>query len=594
MNLEEFHFIRPYWLLAIVPLVVMLWLLLRRQFSSGNWATVCDPQLLPHILLGGKGKRRTWPFYVLGIGGLLSILALAGPTWERLPQPAFRDQSALVIVLDLSHSMDATDIKPSRLVRARFKVADMLKQRQEGQTALVIYAGDAFTVTPLTDDTETIASQLSVLNTSLVPSQGSRVDIALEKAAALLKQAGLKKGDVLLMTDGVNEKRANMAVEKLEQYKLSILGIGTGEGSPIPLGNGSFLTDAKGAIVIPKLEEHILREVAQNNGGIYQQITTNDSDVLALHAFFDDKSFKNQEDTEDLQIDTWREYGPWLLLLVLPLAALAFRRGYLVVILLFFMPLPRPTQAFDWNNLWVTPDQQASEAYKKEDMQQAAELFDDPEWKATAQYKSGQYEKSIKSLEGLEGAENWYNKGNAFTQLGRYPEAIEAYKKALELEPAHEDAKYNKESVEKQLEQNKQNKQDSEESQQSQDSQESQESENDAESKESEESQESDSQDAQNSESQSEEQQKSEQASEKKGESEDPSDEAAKPQQAEPQDGDEQQSNAAQQSDTELDETQQAHEQWLRKIPDDPGGLLRRKFKYQYQQRNRQSEEEPW
>ncbi|MDM8563018.1 VWA domain-containing protein, partial [Candidatus Marithioploca araucensis] len=188
--------------------------------SSGNWKTVCDPQLLPHLLLDEEGKRRIWPIYALGIGGLLSILALAGPTWERLPQPAFRDQSALVIVLDLSRSMDATDIEPSRLVRARFKVADILKQRKEGQTALIVYAEDAFIVTPLTDDTETIASQLSVLNTSLMPSQGSRVDIALKKAGILLKQAGLKKGNVLLITDGVNETRARKAIDKLKGYKI--------------------------------------------------------------------------------------------------------------------------------------------------------------------------------------------------------------------------------------------------------------------------------------------------------------------------------------------------------------------------------------
>jgi len=330
MNLEEFHFIRPYWLLTILPLLVILWLLLRRQLSSGNWKTVCDPQLLPHLLLDEEGKRRIWPIYALGIGGLLSILALAGPTWERLPQPAFRDQSALVIVLDLSRSMDATDIEPSRLVRARFKVADILKQRKEGQTALIVYAEDAFIVTPLTDDTETIASQLSVLNTSLMPSQGSRVDIALKKAGILLKQAGLKKGNVLLITDGVNETRARKAIDKLKGYKVSILGVGTEEGAPIPLKTGGFLKDAKGAIVIPKLEERTLRNIAQ---GIYQRIKTNDSDVLALKAAFETSSFENREEKVDLQIDTWREYGPWLLLFVLPLAALAFRRGFLLIMI---------------------------------------------------------------------------------------------------------------------------------------------------------------------------------------------------------------------------------------------------------------------
>jgi len=386
----------------------------------------------------------------MGIAGLLSILALAGPTWERLPQPAFRDQSALVIVLDLSRSM-----------------ADILKQREEGQTALIVYARDAFVVTPLTDDVDTITSLLSILNTALMPSQGSHAEIALERAMDLLKQAGLKTGGVLLITDGFQGKKVQRAIDKLNRqgYKLSILGVGTEEGAPIPLAKGGFLKDAKGAIVIPKLDEFHLREVVQKGDGIYQRIRTNESDVLALLAAFDSQSFQNKD--ENLQIDTWRELGPWLLLLVLPLAALAFRRGYWVIILLFFVPIPTPVQAYDFQSLWLTADQQAKEAFEKEEMQQAAELFEHPEWKAAAQYKSNQYEEVLKSLDELEGAENWYNKGNALARLARYPEAIEAYKKALELEPEHEDAKYNKELVEKQV-------QDSQDSQDSQDTQDSQ------------------------------------------------------------------------------------------------------------------------
>jgi Ca-activated chloride channel family protein len=607
MNFEQFHFIRPYWLLTILPLLVMLWLLLHRQLSSGNWTAVCDPELLPHILLGEDGQRRTWPIYVLGIAGLLSILALAGPTWERLPQPAFRDQSALVIVLDLSRSMDTTDIKPSRLIRARFKVADILKHRQEGQTALIVYAGDAFTVTPLTDDTETISSQLSVLNTSLMPNQGSRADIALEKAATLLQQAGLKSGNVLLMTDGVNETRTRNAVEKLKKqgYKLSILGVGTEEGAPIPQGSGGFLKDAQGAIVIPKLEEAPLRKFAYS--GIYQRLQINDSDIKALLASFDSEILKNQKDKNDLQIDTWREQGPWLLLLVLPLAALAFRRGYLAVVLFLLLPIPpQSAQAFDWNSLWFTPDQQASEAFEKGDTQKAAELFNNPEWKAAAQYKAGQYEQALKSQAGLEGADNWYNKGNALARLGRYPEAIEAYKKALELAPEHDDAQYNKELVEKQLEQQDSQNQDSQnQDSQNQDSQNQDSQNQDSQNQDSQnqESQNSKSQDSQNHDSETQDAQETQasQNQEQEGEEGENSEEAnsqASQENGESEESDAQQAEAAQQSDADEtpDEMQQAHEQLLRKIHDDPGGLLRRKFKYQYQQReSRQLEQEqPW
>jgi Ca-activated chloride channel family protein len=558
MNLELFHFIRPYWLLALIPLSIILWLLIHRHLSSGNWAKVCDPELLPHILIGQDQKRKKWPLYSLAIGGLLAIVALAGPTWERLPQPTFTDMSALVILLDLSHSMDATDIKPSRLVRARFKVADILKQRQEGQTALVVYAGDAFTVTPLTDDTDTIVSQLSVLNTSIMPSQGSRADIALKKAADLLEQAGLKNGNILLITDGLNQAYKN-TIENMKSYKISILGVGTAEGSPIQLPNGGFLKDSKGAIVIPKLDERNLAELAQLGGGIYQGIKNDDSDIKSLAAAYN--SFNNQLDKQELKVDTWREQGPWLLVLLLPLAALGFRRGILsVILLIFFMPIPQPAQAWDWNSLWFTADQQASQAFEKGEMEKSAELFENSEWKGAAQYKAGKYEDALKSLEGLDNAESWYNKGNALAKLSRYSEAIEAYKKALELNSKHEDAKYNKELVEKQL-QKQQNQQNQDSQQQDKQNQQNQQ-------------QNSEQQNSEQQDKQNQQQSKSADKSEEKQQSDEKEDKT---------------------TISTPDEIEQAKQQLLRQIPDDPGGLLRRKFKYQYQQQGQQSQgEQAW
>ncbi len=564
MSLELFHFIRPYWLLVLLPWFIILWLLINRHFSSGNWAKVCDPELLPHILITQENQRQQWPFYVLAIGGLLAILALAGPTWERLPQPTFSDKSALVILLDLSRSMDATDIKPSRLVRARFKVADILKQRQEGQTALVVYAGNAFTVTPLTDDTDTIASQLSILTTSLMPSQGNRADIAIKKAADLLKQAGLKNGHILLITDGLNKALYKKAIQQ-KHYKISILGVGTPQGSPIKLTNGGFLKDAQGTIVIPKLEETSLVELAQLGGGIYQRIQNDDNDIKALATVYNSNNFNHQLETNKLKMNTWREKGPWLLVLLLPLAALGFRRGLLSVILvIFFIHIPQPAQAWDWKSLWFTADQQASQAFNKGKIERSANLFKNPEWKGAAQYKIGKYKEVLKSLEGLEGAESWYNKGNALARLSRYPEAIKAYKKALELNPNHEDAKYNKDLVEKQLQKQQKN-----QSQQSKKKNSKKHKQNQQDSK---------SGDKQQSQSQQQEKQatkKDEKQSDKK------------------------QSKEKGENKTTIkytpNENEQAKQQLLRQIPDDPGGLLRRKFKYQYKQQGQQSQgEQTW
>ena len=382
MEFADFHFIRPLWLLALIPLGVLLWLMARRKVGACSWETVVDTNLLPYVLMSKTGQDRSWPLYMIGLSGVLGICALAGPSWERLPQPVFKETSALVIVLDLSRSMDATDISPNRLARARFKIADILSQRKEGQTALVVYAGQAFTVTPLTDDTATISSQLGALTTDLMPSQGSRADLAINQAGELLKQAGLTRGELLVVADGVSETHTIEVVKRQARdgYRTSVLGMGSVEGSPIPLEGGGFLKDANGDIVVPKLDESQLLRLAHAGGGIYRSVRVDDGDISDLLTFAGPEPLQAKATETGLQADVWREEGPWLLLLVLPLAALAFRRGYLATLLLLLVPLPQPGHAIDWSSLWSRPDQQASRALNEGRAEQAAELFTNPAW----------------------------------------------------------------------------------------------------------------------------------------------------------------------------------------------------------------------
>ena len=192
--MSDFHFLRPLWFLALPFLLALLWLFWRQRLHSRSWQEICDPALLPHLLLGRSQRRAPWPLWLLLAGLLLTVTALAGPTWQKQPQPLLRQQSALVILLDLSRSMAAADLKPSRLVRARLKVEDILRQRREGQTALVVFAGDAFAVTPLTDDHRTIEALLASLDPEIMPVQGSEPGRALEEGAELLHRAGLSMG----------------------------------------------------------------------------------------------------------------------------------------------------------------------------------------------------------------------------------------------------------------------------------------------------------------------------------------------------------------------------------------------------------------
>ncbi|TAN70215.1 MAG: VWA domain-containing protein [Methylobacter sp.] len=591
MNISDFHFIRPYWLLAVVPYLAILVLMLRNKLSQGNWSAVCDAALLPYILQEKAVNQSRWPLTTGAVAALLVIIALAGPTWERLPSPVFRNDSALVIALDLSSSMDAADIKPSRLIMARYKIADILKQRKDGQTALLVYAGDAFTVTPLTDDTETIDSQLSALNTDIMPSQGSDTALVLEKAVDLFKQAGLQTGRILLVTDGVDVDKTLATVKSLDKYPLSILGVGTDDGAPIALPEGGFVKDEQGNIVVAKLNSGELAKLAQAGNGVYQTITANDADIQTVLANLDKSVQQQGKQNDNLLLDQWADKGPWLLLPVLPLAALMFRKGLLCFALLLILPLPKNSYALDWQDLWQSKDQQAQQAYKKQDFAKAAEQFENPDWKAAAQYKAGEYDKALESLKNSKSASSAYNQGNAQAKAGQLEEAVKSYERALAMNPNDADAKHNKEIVEKELEKQDQQKKDDK-----------QQSKGDSEkNKDGEQSEKSDEQQQDQDKTEAKPEQKPEQKQSDKQQSEEnqqqqdkaegkkPEDE--KSQQAE-QGKDEAKEQAKQQTPVKAeptDEQQQANEQWLKRIPDDPAGLLRRKFKYQYGQRGRQA-----
>ncbi|MGB5643234.1 MAG: VWA domain-containing protein [Gammaproteobacteria bacterium] len=608
---DQFHFLRPEALYAFVPLLLFVVLYLTSKATSRSWQAVCDDKLLPHVLIAGGKKSGVLPMLLIITAASISIVAMAGPVWKKLPQPVFREESSLVIALDLSQSMHATDVKPSRLERAKLKVLDLIKARKGGQTALIVYAATAFTVTPLTDDDNTIANLIPALEPKLMPAQGSSPSAALSLATELLQQAGITRGDVLLVTDGIPDA-ADEAIDKLTAtgHRLSIIGVGTTEGSPIPL-SGGFLTDASGAIVIPRLEPSRLQQAARQGGGVYVNMQTNDSDIEQLTGLFASKRVRTDTEGHDLTADIWQEEGPWLLLLVLPLVALWPRRGWLLCLLLCTLPLPQPAYALeliDTDNLWLRQDQRAMQAFQSGDAEEAAALFTENDWKAAAHYRAGNFARSNELLDTPDSSSDYYNKGNILAKLGNYPDAIEAYDQALDIDPDNEDAHFNRELVQQALHQQQQQEQD--DSQQSQD-QSGQQQQDPAQQK----SQHQPPDEA------SEEQPQNNQADEKQQSAEQQQDQLRDinenqdeqrpdqqqeqqpetPQAEQRQDHDEQQLQAQQQheaiekEDAQTVESEQAMEQWLRRIPDDPGGLMRRKFIYQYRQMPNQAEaQEPW
>lgn len=578
----DFHWLRPEWLYALPLLVALAVMLARGKLGSGNWQTVIDRALMPYVLSVDPGRGRDYRWWLLGLGGLLAIMAMAGPAWERVEQPVYRAEQALVIALDLSRSMDAQDVAPSRLQRAKLKILDMLERRASGQTALVVYSANAFTVTPLTTDTDTIASLVNSLSTDIMPSRGSFPEVAIVKGAQLLEQAKAGFGEVLLITDGGSSAAASSAADDLRAagYSLSILGVGTTEGAPIPRVTGGFVTDNRGQIAVPRLEERGLRNLAAEGGGRYARISADGRDLDALLSGEVSGGGATLGD-DSLATDSWREEGPWLLLLLLPLAALAFRRGWVLVAVFMITPLPQPAHAASWTDLWLNKNQQAEKELEAGNASEAAALFEDPEWQAVADYEAGDYAGSAELFAEQAGNRNLYNLGNAQALKGDLDAAIAAYEQVLELEPENEDAAYNLDLV-RELQQQQQEQQTQGDDQQSTENPGGEGEQSDSDQQSDQQGQEGESQsDSEGQDSDSSQNRDEEMSEEDMRALQEELQRAAE--EAQPGEKPQQMSEAELAELRQAQEEQQAMEQWLRRIPDDPGGLLRRKFRHQYQ-----------
>ena len=569
--MQDFHFLRPVWLLAAIPAILLVGVMWRVNSNVTAWDKAIDKNLLPFLLDRSKNAAQRTPLLMLLFAWILSALSMAGPVWEELPQPVQKREDALVIVLDLSLSMFAPDHNPSRLDLAKRKLRDILALREEGQTALVVYAGDAHTVTPLTDDVVTIDALVPSLSPNIMPLFGSDPIPAIDMAISLLDDIESSDGRILLITDGISGfDQEQLITDQIQDtgYELLVMGVGTEEGAPIRTSDGSFLTDQNGAMVVPTLNRNVLQSLVNRVNGRYHDIQLSDADLAYL--LTENTLLDNEELTEvEEEFDVWNEAGPYLLLLVLPLCALSFRKGWLfTTFLAFVINLHLPSKnalAFEWIDLWKTKDQQAAEAFADENHELAASLFEQTGWRGAANYRAKNYESAIASFSTTDTADGHYNRGNALALAGNLPEAIAAYDVAISRDPEHADAIYNKEIVERLLEE-----QESEQGENQEGENQENQSEQNSQSESQEQNQNSENQDQESKEG-NEEHQQNEQQNEA-------------PEEQESSESNSEQNTPSESSNEEF-EDQQALEQWLRRIEDDPGELLRRKFRYQYRQR---------
>ena len=640
IDFSQFHFIRPEWLWSLA-VFVLLWLLIGRINQSTHWESFIAKDKLEALRVTGGRASKIWQWLLI-LGWTLGTVAAAGPTWKQVPVPTVRDESAMVIVLDLSRSMLAEDISPDRLTRAKFKLIDILRQRGDGQTALVAYAGDPHTVSPLTDDPRTIEALLPALHPNIMPVQGSNTEAAIDLSLQLLKDAGVSQGEILLLTDGVASDAQRHIRDLYDgSFRLSILGIGSTEAVPIPRETGGFFTDSRGEIILTRLNRDELQILAGLSAGRYVEMQPDDSDIKYLL----EDNFEIADDSEGaenaLLYDSWEDMGYWLVLLLLPFVAHSFRKGAIYLFpLMFILPNHSEAQtwdavAFGWDDLWLNKDQQAAKMLA-EDPAGAAETFVREDWAAVADFNAQNYQSAAERFAGFEDIENTYNLGNALAFNGDLQGALDAYNQVLEQRPEHKDAAHNKAVIEQLMQQQDQQQEDSSESGENSEEQSQSDSENSSQDQQSQDQQGQDQQNQEQQNQQGQEQQDNQQQG-SEGQDAEQSDSEQQGQQSEAgQDEPQQQQDQASQSEQESDQQNQSEqqsaqqqeaeqgteetesaqaseqdqganeseqeqaammaaeptpdaledssEQWLRTIPDDPSGLLRRKFDYQSRQ----------
>jgi Ca-activated chloride channel family protein len=607
--LTDFHFLRPLWLLALLPALFFVRRLWQLDAQGTAWHKVIDQTLLPYLLNSTKNSSQRLPLYMLMVVWTLSVLALAGPTWSKQTQPVQQRQDALVIVLDLTLGMFANDFEPNRITIARRKIMDILDARTEGQTALIVYGGEAHMVTPLTDDSISIRAMVPALNPNIMPVIGNNPGHAVEMARALMDEAAAVNGRILLITAGIPEEQNNEIWDTLNdgRYPLNIIGIGSTQGAPIPAANGDFLRDSNGEMVVSTLNRTNLVTLSEQVGGQYRDISIDSSDIEAILA---DSLLADADNylEADEEVELWSDAGPWLLILLVPLCALCFRRGWILqlaiisgALLLAAPPQPawaqqtntpiplsddgmtdemmmnqvpvsglpgiaivqEPQTGFDIRSLWLNRDQRGVRAMQNDDPVTASTLFENSAWRGAANYRSGNYAGAIAEFSQGEDLDSHFNLGNALAFAERFEESIAAYQSVLDMQPDHADALKNKEIVERLLEEQQQ--QEEEEQQQEQQEQEEQQQQQaeEEEGEQQEQAPEQEEQQEQQEQQESEEQEPTEQQEESENDN----------------------ANSQQRANTEVEEDQESLEQFLRRIEDDPGELLQRKFQFESRRR---------
>ncbi len=441
--MANFHFLRPWWLLALLLPMFFYWKYFRGMKSLSSWEKVCDKKLLNFLLIKGSSVQRKLVGFLSMLGVISAIIAVAGPSWQKNAVPALTPENPVMILLNLSSDMQEKDLLPNRLERAKFKIRDLLQGLHSPQAGLIVYTNEPYLITPITDDVELVKNLLPAVQYDIMPENGDRLDRAIDLAVNRLKNAGYFNGNIIVFAPEAGQQldKALAAARRAKDknYEVSAVGVNT-------------QTDEK------------LQLITQYGGGIFVPLSGNDDDILKLDNFINENigDLKKSENKQSF----WLDYGYYLSIIPLICCLYFFRRGILAVLVL--LALSSNVSA----GLWLNTNQEGQKAFRQGDYQQAAEKFEDSAWKASAQYRLGDYEKALQNFAKNSDETALYNQGNALAKSGKIKEAIQKYEDVLKINPQHEDAKFNLEYLKKQQnqnnQQNNQNKQDKKDNNQDQ------------------------------------------------------------------------------------------------------------------------------
>ncbi|GJG96958.1 VWA domain-containing protein [Cupriavidus pauculus] len=456
--LAQFHFLRPWWLLVLIAAVWLPWAVQRQGDVRRRWRSTIAPHLLDALVVNERRKRAVRPVHLTALALALGAIALAGPTWQRERPPFLSDKAPLAIAVDLSPDMNAIDITPTRLERAKLKIKALLAHRDGGRTALYAYAGSTHLVLPLTDDAALLQTFVDALQTAIMPVPGKDTALAIRTIATALAKEPVP-GTILLLTDGVEPAATATLQQRDKRTQLVVLAIGTAQGGPLKTGDGAA----------PGLDSAALHRVRDTGIPVATLTTDSDDDVAWVQRHI--QSHVEQASAPDTV--RWHDAGWPLTIPIAVLALLWFRKGWSIrwlasLALAVLVTAPQTglraqesPAARPWHfvDLWLTHDQQGRRAFERGDYAGAAALFDDPMWRGVAYYRAGKFEEATREFERISSTDAQFDLGNALARQNKYQEAAARYQLVLQQRPGWAPAQQNlarmREAIERQKQQEK-------------------------------------------------------------------------------------------------------------------------------------------